>query len=295
MSLFFYTRHTGKQMNTVELKTVIRIICFRYMAFAAMLLSGQIVLAQPSAPAFVWPEGKRAALSLSFDDARLSQVDTGIALLDRYGVKATFFIVPGNAEQRLEGWKRAVAGGHEIGNHSLRHPCTGNFSWSREKALETYTLEQMRHELEEANQRINELLGVTPETFAYPCGQTFVGRGTDTKSYVPLVSELFMAGRGWLDEAPNDPDFCDLAQLMGMPMDGLEFEQLRPVLENARQTGQWIVLAGHEMGRAGQQTTRMDMLEKLIQYAQQPDSQIWIAPVGVVSEYILQQRSTGRK
>ena len=37
-----------------------------------------------------WPEGKTAALSLTFDDARLSQVDQGLPLLDSYGVKATF-------------------------------------------------------------------------------------------------------------------------------------------------------------------------------------------------------------
>ena len=37
-----------------------------------------------------WLEGKTAALSLTFDDARLSQVDQGLPLLDAYGVKATF-------------------------------------------------------------------------------------------------------------------------------------------------------------------------------------------------------------
>ena len=33
---------------------------------------------------FSWPEGKKMALSLTFDDARLSQIDTGIPLLDKY-------------------------------------------------------------------------------------------------------------------------------------------------------------------------------------------------------------------
>jgi peptidoglycan/xylan/chitin deacetylase (PgdA/CDA1 family) len=51
---------------------------------------------------FSWPEGKRAAVSLSFDDARLSQIDTGLALFRRLGVKATFYVVP-EATARLEG------------------------------------------------------------------------------------------------------------------------------------------------------------------------------------------------
>ena len=40
-----------------------------------------------------WPEGKKTALSLTFDDARLSQVDQGLPLLDAYGVKATFYVL----------------------------------------------------------------------------------------------------------------------------------------------------------------------------------------------------------
>jgi peptidoglycan/xylan/chitin deacetylase (PgdA/CDA1 family) len=43
---------------------------------------------------FPWPAGKRAAISLSFDDARQSQVDVGLPLLDRYGDKATFYLSP---------------------------------------------------------------------------------------------------------------------------------------------------------------------------------------------------------
>lgn len=58
---------------------------------------------------------------------------------------------------------------HEIGNHSLNHPCTGNFPWSRQKAIENYSLKKMRNELITANNEIKELLGVESEVFAYPC------------------------------------------------------------------------------------------------------------------------------
>ncbi|NQT50540.1 polysaccharide deacetylase family protein, partial [bacterium] len=99
------------------------------------------------AASFAWPEGQRAALSLTFDDARLSQVDRGIPILDSHGAKGTFYVSPGSARQRLEGWRAAVAAGHEIANHSLNHPCSGNFPFAREKALENYTLDEMEREL----------------------------------------------------------------------------------------------------------------------------------------------------
>ncbi len=51
--------------------------------------------------AFVWPEGKRVALSLTFDDARVSQAQVGIPLLDRYSVKATFYVSPASFQAHL--------------------------------------------------------------------------------------------------------------------------------------------------------------------------------------------------
>ncbi len=263
---------------------------FRLPVFGLALLGSAAAFTQPVPAPFPWPQGKRAAVSLTFDDARTSQVAVGTGLLNQYNVKATFYVVPSGVAQRLDGWKKAVASGHEIGNHSLNHPCTGNFAWSRPHALEEYTLEKMRNELTEANGQIQKMLGATPRVFAYPCGQTFIGRGVNTKSYVPLVAELFVSGRGWLNEGPNDPAFCDPAQLTGMEMDGKDFKQILPLLEKARETGQWLVLAGHEIGESGPQTTRMAMLKKLLEYAQDPANQLWIAPVGTVARYISQQK-----
>ena len=242
-------------------------------------------LAQSTTP-IKWPEGKRVAVSLTFDDGRLSQVDKGITLLDQYNVKATFYLMPSSLKERLEGWKKAAASGHEIGNHSLNHPCSGNFEWSRHKALENYSLEQMRNELSTSNKEIETLLGVKSEVFAYPCGQTFIGRGVNTKSYVPIVAELFLCGRGWMDEAPNDPTYCDFAQLTGVEMDGKDFEQIKPLIESAREHNYWLVLAGHEMNDSGNQTTRLSMLKKLIEYAQDPANGVWLAPVGTVAKYV---------
>ena len=279
-----------KSFPTILKRTIICSYKHLFLIVLSIFLSGEILFAQQAESTFAWPEGKQIAISLSFDDARASQVDAGTALLDQYGVKGTFYVVPNSVKQRLEGWKKAVANGHEIGNHSFNHPCTGNFPWSRQKAIENYTLKQMRNELILTNKAIKELLGVEAEVFAYPCGQTYIGRGENTKSYVPVVSKLFLSGRGWLDEGPNAPQFCDLAQLTGMEMDGKDFDQILPLIENAKKSGAWLVLAGHEMGVSGNQTTRLSMLKKLIEYAQNPANGIWIAPVGTVAKYIKGQK-----
>jgi len=239
---------------------------------------------------FIWPDGKKMALSLTFDDARLSQVDTGIPLLDKYGVKATFYVSPGSMIKRSDKWRMAVIKGHEIGNHSLLHPCSGNFTWSRDKALEDYTLHMMITELDSASRLIKEILGVHPVSFAYPCGQTFIGRGINVQSYVPLIAFLFESGRGWLNEAPNDPAFCDLSQLNGTELDGKSFEQVLKLIETAKANGYWLILAGHEMNEEGFQTSQLKTIESICKYATDPANGIWIDSVHNIASFIKQKR-----
>lgn len=242
---------------------------------------------------FPWPEGKKMAISLTFDDARVTNPIEGTDLLDKYGAKATFFILPSNVKKDLPNWQKAVKNGHEMGNHSILHPCSGNFPWSRENALETYTMDDMRQELLEANRQIKDLLGITPKTYAYPCGLTYIGRGKNTQSFVPLIDELFLAGRSWRDEAPADPNYGDLAKLTGMEMDGKDFEEILPLIKQAHRDSQWLILAGHETQADGNQTTRLATLEKIIQYAQDPANGIWLAPMGEIAEYVKAKRAEG--
>ena len=240
---------------------------------------------------FQWPDGKRMALSLSFDDGRLSQVDTGLALLRKHGVKVTLFLQGNQIEKRLDGWRQAVADGHEIGNHSMTHPCTGNYEFSRHNALENYPLPMMEQQLDAANAEINHLLGVKPRTFAYPCGQKFVGRGRHAKSYVPLIAKRFVVGRVYLDEAANDPGFCDLAQALGTPFDDMDFTQLVKLIEQAAQQSHWVIFVGHEIGDRGYQVTDTKALESLCDYAKNPANSIWVGTVGEIGTYIQEHRA----
>ncbi|MBN1560668.1 polysaccharide deacetylase [candidate division KSB1 bacterium] len=243
---------------------------------------------------FPWPEGKRCAVSLTFDDARLSQIDLGIPLLNRYDVKATFYISPEGLLERLDGWRKAVAAGHEIGNHTMTHPCTGNYAFSRDNALEEYDLDRIGVEMDDAGKFILEQLGVEAQSFAYPCGQKFVGRGTEVKSYVPLVAGRFLTGRGWLGEDANDPWQGDFSQLLGMESDGKSFEQLKILIDKAAAEGRWLILAGHEMNDAGHQTTLLSALEALCDYAKNPSNGIWIDTVSEIATYIQKNRPSGK-
>jgi peptidoglycan/xylan/chitin deacetylase (PgdA/CDA1 family) len=268
---------------------ILGILFFFANPFTSLAQSYQSDSVQKSSR-FRWPEGKKMAISLTFDDARLSQPDYGIPLLDKLGVKATFYISEDNLLRRTDSWKNAVSNGHEIGNHSVLHPCSGNFVWSRNKALENYTPEAMKRELDSANRFIYTVLGIKPVSFAYPCGQTFVGRGKMTRSYVPVIAEMFETGRGWLGESPNDPSFCDLSQLMGMELDGKSFEQIKALIESAGRNGQWLILAGHEMNNSGSQTSLLSTIDAICRYAINPADSIWIDNVHNIAAYVKEER-----
>ncbi len=222
--------------------------------------------------------------------ARASQVTAGLDLFARHQARVTFYVNPGNLPRQLDGWKRAVALGHEIGNHSVAHPCSGNFPWARRKALENYTLDQLAADFTQAGREIESLLGVRPATFAYPCGHKFHGRGETTRSYVPWIAAHFLAARGFRDEAGNDPAFCDLAQLYGVDSDGLTFEQMRDHVERAAAFSGWVVFAGHEIGAGGAQTTLIPSLERFLRWAQDPANGVWLDRVDAIAARVRQWR-----
>jgi hypothetical protein len=66
------------------------------------------------------------------------------------------------------------------------------------------------------------------------------------------------------------------------------------MLERARDARAWLVLAGHEIGQEGNQTTRVGMLEKLLPHVRDPANGFWVAPVGEVARYIRQHRNPNR-
>lgn len=270
-------------------------VCKKVSALFVGLLSFGFCMAQDYRPGnaneasgFQWPEGKRMAVSLTFDDGRFSQVDYCIPVLDKYGVKGTFYISVVRMMERIPGWKNAIANGHDIGNHTLTHPCTGNFGWSRHKALEDYTLDRMENELDSSNREIERVLGIKPVSFAFPCGQTYVGRGTETRSYVPLVAERFETGRTYMDEGPNDPAFCDLAQLLGMKLDGMPFEKAKKLIESEKCDRKWLILVCHETGKPDSPGSLITLstVESICEYAADPENGIWLDNVHNIADYI---------
>ncbi len=76
----------------------------------------------PPPPSLVVRTRSRGSVALTFDDGP-SAVDTPevLAILARYGVRATFFVVGSQAEVNPDIVRSIVAAGHTIGNHTWDH------------------------------------------------------------------------------------------------------------------------------------------------------------------------------
>jgi len=80
-------------------------------------------LLQALLPAFTWRmPGNDRALYLSFDDGPIPEVTPWVLdTLNAYGARATFFCVGDNARKYPDVYRRLLAEGHAVGNHTFNH------------------------------------------------------------------------------------------------------------------------------------------------------------------------------
>jgi len=235
---------------------------------------------------FVWPPGKKAAVSLTYDDALTSQLDHAVPALSDHHLRGTFFITE-NARNNADRWKALAKRGHELAAHTMRHPCDGMQSWVKKgNALQDYDANRMEAELEE-NINLLKSLGAKsgPLTFAYPCGSTWIGASSE--SYTPIVKRFFLAARG---TAPTfaDPatELFDNAPAVSGDKSGPELVKL---VEDAQQDGRWLILMFHGVG-GDFLTVNLDAHEALLTYLEQHKGSVWTDTFVRVSSYVMGHR-----
>ena len=60
------------------------------MSRLLLSICGLFAMACSHGEGIVWPNGARAAVSLSYDDTLNSQLDNAAPVLDKHGIKASF-------------------------------------------------------------------------------------------------------------------------------------------------------------------------------------------------------------
>ena len=161
-----------------------------------LLLIGVVFLLQPAIAeeSVKWPDGAKVAISLSYDDALGSQLDNAVPALRQHDFKASFYLTLANPTvmERLSEWRDVAASGHELGNHTIYHPCRGSLpdrDWvNADLDLDNYSLTKARDEVIMANTILHMIDGRHERTFTPPCADQLAGG----ENYVDAVESHFI-------------------------------------------------------------------------------------------------------
>lgn len=276
------------------------------------------------AGAITWPTGKSSAASFSFDvdaeSAALSS-DFGVAdrmsvmshqaygplvgvrrileILDRHGVRSTFFVPGYTAERHPSVVRDIAAAGHEIAHHGYLH----------ESPLGLTALEQAAI-LDKGSDALERVAGVRPTGYRAPLWELtweapglladrgFVFESSLMDADTPYILEAG-AGRS-LVEIPINwalDDWEQFAFIPGVYETGLiesprKVEEVwRAEFDGLRKDGGCFVLTNHPFlsGRPG----RAAVLEGLIEDAVAAP-EVWVASLGEIAEHVRQLDLTPR-
>ena len=152
-----------------------------FMYYAAGVPSSQVF-----GPSLVRARGASGRVALTLDDGPSESTPAFLDILAEFGARATFFQVGANAQRLPEVARRVAADGHEIGNHTEKHPrfylCTPG---------------EIASEIESCQRSLEAVHGRRPTLFRPPFGARWFGmypalRRAGLKSVMWSVS-----GRDW--------------------------------------------------------------------------------------------------
>jgi peptidoglycan/xylan/chitin deacetylase (PgdA/CDA1 family) len=234
----------------------------------------------------VW-HNKKCAVVLTYDDALSVQLDKAIPVLDSLGFKATFYLsgfFP-DFRERVSDWKSVSKKGHELGNHTLFHPCEGKSpgrEWVKpDYDLNTYRIQRLVDEIRMANTLLEALDGRTKRTFAYPCGDMKVG----DSSYVDKIKENFVAARG-VGGKMQKINEIDLYNIGCSMINGQSGDELIGLVKKAMEDTSLLVFLFHGVGGEHSLNVSLSAHRQLLRFLKQNEKDIWVAPLIDIAEYV---------
>lgn len=235
--------------------------------------------------------GKKCVVVLTYDDALNVDLTNAIPALDSVELKATFYIANYNGElqSKISMWRAAAANGHELGNHTIYHPCEGGRAGREfvnpQNDMNNYTVRRMTDEIRTMNILLTAIDGKTKRTFAYPCGDMKIH---DTAYIEPLQKE-FVAARGVMP-AIESIDKIDLYNVPAYGINGETGEQLITLVKEAETKQGLLVFLFHGVGGGHGLNVSLHAHSELLHYLKQHERDIWIATMVDVAGFIKEQQ-----
>ena len=262
-------------MNTIQFKyripwplTIVSILLIALNTFS---------VARGATTVALWQGDKKGAVSITFDDGLSSQVNNAFPILKQRGLKATFYIISGQANTTAI--RELAADGQEIASHTVTHP-----------SLTTLSYTQQVYELSQSQLYLQQLTGQKVDTIAYPSGAY-------NTNVMNVARNYYIAGRsadsGYLNSSsPTSDQFYRLFAVNPHSHygagDANAIAGLRYWADRAVSDQKWLIElfhgidTGYDMVSSQAFSTHLDYLA-----ANEPN--LWVAPMGVAAEYIYER------
>ncbi|QQS34895.1 MAG: polysaccharide deacetylase family protein [Ignavibacteriales bacterium] len=258
-----------------------------------------------------WRWGYNSAFSFTFDDGLLSQTQYAAPVLDQFGFKGTFYVLPPFLKEsspaiwRYGYWPdyQVVSwNGHEVGSHTLNHPYLTSLP-----AGDTLTPNTIHYELYHSQQQINNRLNTRCVSIAYPYSD-----------HNPLVDSLtkiyFKSGRS-VGPFPNHDSSIQFYSLTSYPVTfslprnstSDDLDELNDFIcwtENSITDSSWGIIMIHEVVPFAQVPDLLNQglyepmsTEWLSAYctwleAKSNNAEVWVETAGNVIKYIKERNNT---
>lgn len=257
------------------------------LTFALLLTYGLSNLWSQSNNSITFPNGAKAAIALTYDDGLDSHVSNAGPALNKYQLKGTFYLTSSSPSvyEEMDKWKNLATSGHELGNHTVYHPCQKSIipeDWIKSYYdLDRYTLDQIENELKVANTLLKALDGKQNRTFAYPCAHHEAGG----EQYTKIVSNQFGAARGVTGRQLASLDKIDMLNVQSWAPNEHTAEELIAYAAEIIEKQTFSTITFHGIG-GDYLKVSTEAHDKLLQYLDDHKSQIWVATFKEITEYI---------
>lgn len=261
---------------------------YKKFSIAALIAMGSSMVFAQNAEIATWSGFRKAAVSFTFDDGPQSDVDVALPMFEKYGYKATFNIVTnwanGGGNNGMLNWsgvQKLSDAGHEIASHSDSHP-NGKPMPANEISSSKGTI----------SQKIQQKYGVV--TLAYP--------NCDTPGDAQVLQN-YVVGRICNGSWKGGPDIMgkdgpsNWAAVSALMTGNQGTSDFKGNMDKAVQQGGWVAFLTHGFqfktnGFADYSPTDANGMDGALQYAQQKDKDIWVAPMGYVAMYIKERKAS---
>ena len=197
--------------------------------------------------------GQKGGIALSFDDRFVKEWNLLKPLLNKYNVKATFYITQTDSlsEEEVQILHELRKDGHEIGCHGAMHVRSMYYIW--DNSLEKYMEDEIFHAL-----RTMKKQGFCPKTFAHPGGSQTWYSDRELLKYFTLLRDVSMKSRNILgfdyvrdvesmDEIYHQRNHQQKVNALLIDVSAeLTIEDIKKGLQRAMKEGSVMMLFGHK-------------------------------------------------